>query len=610
MYQVSQQLLFLATLTSISSSSSIACTPSAYYSAIQSTLDDPLSLSASELDTILRDHIRGHTVIPYTSTNVDCWDALNILDADPSDADSVILIYKQTPDLIANGGLSTGWNREHVWPKSYGVDYSGPDTSDLHSLRAADWSVNSARNNRYYDDCTDVSVCTIPAHAEAASDTGKMALAGTTGIFMPPASVRGDLARSLFYMATRYDGSEANTQDLQLSNCPCDTTFKMGKLRTLLQWHSDDPPSAEEISRNSILCEDYQHNRNPFIDYPDLVPLVFLNDDDTSCPACPDSSPEDESADDSFFVESPLTLNRGAVALIGFNSDAPKSLQILSLSTLSNGANFYVTDNGYLGTSGFRTGEGTLKFTATSDIAPGTTLNWIDGDSSSSFGDWSEDGSFVLSASGDQLYMYTLSSDMSQNFVFALQYRAGTWDDEMVQGVDDSSTKGALPTTLTGNFAVALTHHDNKKWDGGGLTSGTKEDYLASICDSSEWSGDNGNAFTFASSADAYTVVPSPTPSPTSQPTVAPTTSPTSSPTTSPTTSPTSSPTSTPTLLTPQTEITTAANTTNATNATNATQVTDIEELVLSPANRLSINYYHAMVSLVATFIHTIFIFM
>ena len=59
----------------------------------------------------------GHTVIPYTSSNTDCWDALSVLDADPTDANSVILIYKQTPDLISNSGLSSGWNREHVWPK-------------------------------------------------------------------------------------------------------------------------------------------------------------------------------------------------------------------------------------------------------------------------------------------------------------------------------------------------------------------------------------------------------------------------------------------------------------------------------------------------------------
>ncbi|GMH77593.1 hypothetical protein TrRE_jg2057, partial [Triparma retinervis] len=308
-------------------------------------------------------------------------------------------------------GDSDGWNREHVWPKSYGVGYTGADTSDLHSLRAADWSVNSARNNRYFDNCTSVEAgCTIPAHSEAAADTGKMSIAGTTGIFMPPASVRGDLARSLFYMATRYDGSETNTEDLTLSNCPCDTTFKLGMLSTLLEWHEADPPS------------------------------------------------------------------------------------LLALTDISSGASVYLTDNGFLGNS-FRSGEGTLKFTAAVDIVAGTTISWVSDDPSeaSAVGTWEEHGSFVLSATGDQLYIFTLTSSMNHNHIFAIQYRTSTFDDPMTAGLDDSSTKGALPSSLAlGDFAVALAHHDNSRWEGGeGVTGGAKADFLSSIVDKDTWSGDD-----------------------------------------------------------------------------------------------------------------------
>jgi endonuclease I len=230
-----------------------------------------------------------------------------------------MLIYKQTPDLISNSGLSTGWNREHVWPKSYGVGYTGPDTSDLFALRAADWSVNSARNNRYYDDCLDPSACTIPAHDEAAADTGKMSVAGTTGIFMPPAAVRGDLARSLFYMSTRYDGTDPNTEDLTLSNCPCDTLNKMGMLSTLLEWHIADPVDAAEMQRNDLLCSDYQHNRNPYIDFPELVSFIFLEDDPTNCPVCPEKETEGDGDGAEFFAASSYRLQPGDVVITGYN---------------------------------------------------------------------------------------------------------------------------------------------------------------------------------------------------------------------------------------------------------------------------------------------------
>lgn len=52
------------------------------------------------------------------------------------------MIYSDHTHLgIASQGVSIGWNREHVWPKSYGVGYSGPDFSDLHHLFPADWNV-------------------------------------------------------------------------------------------------------------------------------------------------------------------------------------------------------------------------------------------------------------------------------------------------------------------------------------------------------------------------------------------------------------------------------------------------------------------------------------
>ena len=95
-----------------------------------------------------------------------------------------------------------GWNREHVWPKSYGIGTSGDDYTDVHNLRACDWSVNSARGNLFFGECDPSldSSCSSPAHSEAASDT-----AANSVLWMPPAAVRGDIARTLFYMEVRGD---------------------------------------------------------------------------------------------------------------------------------------------------------------------------------------------------------------------------------------------------------------------------------------------------------------------------------------------------------------------------------------------------------------------
>lgn len=51
--------------------------------------------------------------------------------------------------------------------------------------------------------------------------------------------MRGDLARSIFYMAARYDGGEADTTDLSITDCPCLSTNTMGLLSDLLQVRSE-----------------------------------------------------------------------------------------------------------------------------------------------------------------------------------------------------------------------------------------------------------------------------------------------------------------------------------------------------------------------------------
>lgn len=89
----------------------------------------------------------------------------------------------------------------------------------MHSLRPSDCNVNAVRSNKLYGACGTLgtSSCTSPAHPEAAFDTE------TDGVtFLPPADVRGDVARAILYMDLRYDGSDADTLDLVVSDCPSD----------------------------------------------------------------------------------------------------------------------------------------------------------------------------------------------------------------------------------------------------------------------------------------------------------------------------------------------------------------------------------------------------
>lgn len=242
--------------------------PAGYYASAEGE-------SGAELKAALHEIIRGHTVIPYSSSSrPDTADALGVLDAPAGQSGVVRLIYSRRLEPVSTFGQSTGWNREHLWPNSYGLDDVQPAYSDLHNLRAADMNVNSARGNKLYDesDRTDARF-KEPAHAEAPATS-------TDGdSWEPPDEVKGDIARALFYMDVRYEGGGVGEPQLvltdDLARINSAATF-MGRMSTLIQWHRTDPVDAEESARNDTVWTEYQGNRNPFVDYPEWVEMIFL----------------------------------------------------------------------------------------------------------------------------------------------------------------------------------------------------------------------------------------------------------------------------------------------------------------------------------------------
>jgi hypothetical protein len=43
----------------------------------------------------------------------------------------------------------------------------------------------------------------------------------------------------------------------------------------LLRWNELDPVSAKEKERNEAIYNDYQHNRNPFVDHPEYARMIW-----------------------------------------------------------------------------------------------------------------------------------------------------------------------------------------------------------------------------------------------------------------------------------------------------------------------------------------------
>ncbi len=250
--------------------------PSGYYTPAN-------GLSGESLKTALYHIIKGHTQFPYTSASTDVWDILKETDRDPANSANVILLYSGLSVNAAqeyNNG--NGWTREHVWAKSRG-DF-GTETgtgTDVHNLRPENDPINTARNNRWFAECSDMVYYNgVPTGSYTSS---------SAWIWKPRDAVKGDVARMIFYMATRYEGENGELDLEVIDYIPTDnyTTAPIhAKLQDLLLWHYQDPVDNFERNRNEVIYK-YQMNRNPFIDHPEYVNAIWGGEPGNYIPMSP-----------------------------------------------------------------------------------------------------------------------------------------------------------------------------------------------------------------------------------------------------------------------------------------------------------------------------------
>jgi len=239
--------------------------------------DVNLTLTGLALKTALSNKVKSThtTLLPYSSSSFDTWDALKLSDVNPLNSSQVLLIYgweNGTDGNVTNdherginntGGNVGNWNREHVFAKSLATPSltttnPGPGT-DMHNLRPADVQWNGTRGSLKF-----------------ISGSGN---SGTTGGgWYPGDEWKGDVARIIMYMYIRYNGdgsSEAQTQCYPI-NVGIGTTNSIdaNMVDLFLQWNVEDPISTIELQRNPI-SEARQGNRNPFIDNPALATRIW-----------------------------------------------------------------------------------------------------------------------------------------------------------------------------------------------------------------------------------------------------------------------------------------------------------------------------------------------
>lgn len=230
---------------------SFAAVPPGYYSPIEGQ-------QAAGLKVTLCHLLQHHSVLKYDSL----WSYFTL-----TDTHSDGTVWDMYSDRRQQG--FRGMNREHAFPKSWWGGAINAAYSDLHHLYPADEAANLAKSNY------PLGIVGITVFDNGVSKVGYDCYSDSSTtylVFEPADAYKGDFARAYFYMATCYqDVSWKHTFMVESNPYP---TLKQAAIRLLMDWHQKDPVSDKERIRNEVVF-DLQHNRNPFIDYPELASYLW-----------------------------------------------------------------------------------------------------------------------------------------------------------------------------------------------------------------------------------------------------------------------------------------------------------------------------------------------
>ncbi|CDQ41321.1 MULTISPECIES: endonuclease I family protein [Virgibacillus] len=147
------------------------------------------------------------------------------------------------------------FNCEHSVPQSW-FNEREPMRGDIHHLFTCDPVCNSIRSNYPYHDFLDYNPNAIDGQRieEACGKSEEERFEPEYG--------KGTVARAMLYFMMRYpneiESSHRESIDIDL----------------LIEWHQQFPPDLYEKHRNRAIYE-IQGNRNPFIDFPEILTQPF-----------------------------------------------------------------------------------------------------------------------------------------------------------------------------------------------------------------------------------------------------------------------------------------------------------------------------------------------
>jgi len=197
------------------------------------------NLRGLELLNVLKELVVGHKVLTYTEARTAMYASIDNFDG------LVECVYsgrKVAATSIPNVNIDK-FDTEHTWPQSVGANVE-PPRSDIYHMRPTYQIANSRRGDHPFG-----YVVSNITYEDGGSRLGRDS--NNRIVFEPREKVRGDVARGLFYFASRY-GNIDNYIDYQE--------------QSLRRFMIADPVDETELARGEAIFS-YQNNRNPFIDY-------------------------------------------------------------------------------------------------------------------------------------------------------------------------------------------------------------------------------------------------------------------------------------------------------------------------------------------------------
>ena len=246
--------------------------PQGYYDRIEGKHD-------AELKSTLSSIIRKHTVIEYGKGKGHTWEVFYYADRDENGY-CEDMYCDEWKKLNTPGDVASGCNIEHSFAKSWWGGTKNDAYKDCYHLNPSNSTANSSRSNYPLG----IPTKDIKDAAKTGSlRVGRATYEGETfWVFEPKDEYKGDFARAYFYMATCYgeeltwrlDNKDVGSKFAMQNNTYLE--FRDWEIEVLLQWHRQDPVSKKELKRMDAVS-DFQHNRNPFIEYPCLVEYIWGN---------------------------------------------------------------------------------------------------------------------------------------------------------------------------------------------------------------------------------------------------------------------------------------------------------------------------------------------